>query len=89
VQQSKWRGKRKGTTVVEALNRVLYTPVEYRQGGKSKRAPRIEVAINRIGTTALEGDVGAADMLLDLREHFEKHTDFKFITKILITTKLV
>jgi hypothetical protein len=45
---------------------------EYREGGKAKRARRIELLIKRCGAAALKGDVGAAANLLRLREKFEK-----------------
>ena len=71
----KGRGKRKVETEAETLKRVLNFPAEFRHGGKSKRAPRIELMIRRYGAAALKGDVGAAAMLLKIRAHCEKYGD--------------
>ncbi len=54
---------------------MLNFPAEFRHGGKSKRAPRIELMIRSLGSAALKGDVGAAAMLLKIRAHCEKYGD--------------
>jgi hypothetical protein len=77
------RGKKEPRTVAEIFNEVMNQFVEYREGGKPKRAPRIELLIKRYGAEALKGDVGAAANLLKLREKFEKLPD---VTTILIPT---
>jgi hypothetical protein len=69
----KGRGKRKTLTEADAFEKVLNSLAEFRHRGKSKRATRIELAIRRFGAAALEGNVGAADVLLKMREHFKKH----------------
>jgi hypothetical protein len=69
------RGKRKLRTQAEIFNEVMNHLAEYRQGGKAKRAPRIEVLIRTMGAAALNGDVGAAANLLKLREKFEELPD--------------
>src|SRR6266566_9870202 len=79
------RGKRKVETEVEILKRVLNFPAEFRHGGKSKRAPRIELMIRSLGSAALKGDVGAAAMLLKIRAHCEKYGDLNPTT---ITVRL-
>ena len=66
------RGKKQPRTEAEIFNDVMNHPAEYREGGKAKRAPRIELLIKRYGAAALKGDVGAAANLLKLREKFEK-----------------
>ncbi len=71
----KGRGKRKVETEAETLKRVLNFPAAFRHGGKSKRAPRIELMIRSLGSAALKGDVSAAAMLLKIRAHCEKHGD--------------
>ena len=71
----KGRGKRKVETEAETLKRVLNFPAEFRHGGKSKRAPRIELMIRSLGSAALKGDVGAAAMLIKIRAHCEKYGD--------------
>jgi uncharacterized protein DUF5681 len=67
------RGKRKLRTEAEIVNAVMTGTVQYREGGTSKRAPRIELLIKRYGAAALKGDVGAAEALLKIRENFEAH----------------
>jgi hypothetical protein len=62
-------------TEAESFNEVMNQVIEYRQGGKVKRATRAEFLIVRTGTAALRGDVSAAANLLKLRETFEKLRD--------------
>ena len=69
------RGKREPRKEAEIFNDVMSHLAEYHQGGKAKRAPRIEVLIRCYGTAALKGDVGAAANLLKLRETFKKLPD--------------
>jgi uncharacterized protein DUF5681 len=64
------RGKRKQRTEAEIVYDVMNGPAEFRQGGKSKRAPRIELLIKSYGAAALKGDVSAAEALLKIRENF-------------------
>jgi hypothetical protein len=63
----KGRGARKVSTEADILKNLMNFPVEFRQGGKAKRAPRIELVIERFGTLALQGDISAAAMLLKMR----------------------
>ena len=56
----------------EILKRVFYTPIRYRQGDKSKCAPRIEVQIRRLGMAAINRDVNAARKLLKMLLHVQK-----------------
>ena len=67
------RGKRKRRTEAEIVHDIMRQPVSFREGGKSKRASRIELMIKSFGAAALKGDVGAAEALLKIREKFEKH----------------
>ena len=71
------RGKRKQRMEAEIVHEVMNSSVEYREGGKSKRATRIELVIKCYGAAALRGDVKAAEALLTLRAHFEKHPDIE------------
>jgi hypothetical protein len=75
------RGKKEPRTAAEIFNEVMNQFAEYREGGKAKRAPRIELLVKRYGAAALKGDVGAAANLLKLREKFEKLPN---VTPILI-----
>ena len=81
----KGRGKRKVETEAEIIKRVLNFPAEFHHGGKSKRAPRIELMIRSLGAAALKGDIGAAAMLLQIRAHCETHGD---ITPTIITLRM-
>ena len=67
------RGKRERPTEAEIVHEILTQPLSFRDGGKSKRASRIELMIKSFGAAALKGDVGAAETLLKIREKFEKH----------------
>jgi Family of unknown function (DUF5681) len=67
------RGKRKLRTEAEIVHEVMNGPVEFREGVKSKRAPRIELLIKCYGAAALKGDIVAAEALLRIRENFERH----------------
>ena len=69
------RGKKEPRTEAEIFNEFMNEFVDYREGGKSKRARRIELLIKRYGAAALKGDVGAAAKLLKLREKFENLPD--------------
>jgi hypothetical protein len=75
------RGKKERQTAAEIFNDVMNQNAEYRERGKAKRAPRIELLIKRYGAAALKGDVSAAANLLKLREKFKKLPD---VTPILI-----
>jgi Family of unknown function (DUF5681) len=67
------RGKRKRRTEAEMVNEIMSQPVSFREGGKSKRAPRIEILIKCYGAAALKGNVSAAEALLKIREKFKRH----------------
>ncbi len=69
------RGKKEPRTAAEIFNEVMNQFAEYREGGKPKRARRIQLLIRRYGAAALKGDVDAAAKLLKLREKFEKLPD--------------
>jgi len=67
------RGKRAQRSETEIVNEVITGPVEFRERGKLRRAPRIEVMIKHYGAAALRGDVRAAETLLKIRENFKEH----------------
>ena len=67
------RGKRPRRIEAEIVNEVMNGWVNFREGGKLKRAPRIEILIKRYGAAALGGDVSAARALLKIRADFERH----------------
>ena len=63
----KGRPKRKPGVVGDVIKEVLNSPVEYREGGQTKRAPRRELALKRYLKRAVEGDVASAAAVLKLR----------------------
>src|SRR5471030_1280379 len=63
----KGRPKRKPGVVGDVIKDVLNTPVEYREGGQTKNAPRRELALKRHLKRAAEGDVASAAAVLKLR----------------------
>jgi|SRR5471030_308502 hypothetical protein len=63
----KGRPKRKPGVVGDVIKDVLNTPVEYREGGKTKNASRRELALKRHLKRAVEGDVASAAAVLKLR----------------------
>ena len=66
------RGKRKRRTEAETVHEIMTQSVTF-VGGKSKRAPRIEVMIKSLGAAALKGEVGAAEALLKIRKDFAEN----------------
>jgi hypothetical protein len=63
----KGRPKRKPGAVGDVIKDVLNTPVEYREGGQTKNAPRRELALKRHLKRAVEGNVASAAAVLKLR----------------------
>jgi hypothetical protein len=63
----KGRPKRKPGVVGDVIKDVLNAPVEYREGGQTKKAPRRELALKRHLKRAVEGDVSSAAAVLKLR----------------------
>jgi hypothetical protein len=61
------RPKRKPGAVGDVIKNVLNTPVEYREGGQTKKAPRRDLALKRHLKRAVEGDVASAAAVLKLR----------------------
>ena|SRR6516225_656132 len=67
------RGKRKRRTEANIVHEIMTQFVSFREGGKSKQAPRIELLIRSYGAAALNGDVSAAEALLKIREDFKQN----------------
>jgi uncharacterized protein DUF5681 len=61
------RRKRKAQLVRHIISKVLNTSTTYREGGRTKRASRLELVLKRLVIGALEGDVKSADQLFKLR----------------------
>jgi Family of unknown function (DUF5681) len=58
---------RKDQLVSNIVSKVLNALTTYREGGRTKRASRLELAVKRLVISALEGDVKSADLLFKLR----------------------
>ena len=59
--------RRKRQLVGEIASEVQNAPTAYREGGRTKRASRLELALKKLVNSALEGDVKSADLLFKLR----------------------
>jgi hypothetical protein len=58
---------RKDQVVSNIFSKVLNALTAYREGGRTKRASRLELALKKLVNSALEGDVKSADLLFKLR----------------------
>jgi hypothetical protein len=67
------RGKRRPFEAEEILKEVLFAEMDYKEGGKVRRASRLEVAMRTLA--AVKGDIANATLLLKMRTHAEKHGD--------------
>jgi hypothetical protein len=77
------RGKRERRTEAEIVNEIMTQPISFREGGKSKRASRIEVIIKSLGAAALKGEVGAAEALLKIRKDFAENRAIEPVVLVL------
>jgi hypothetical protein len=59
--------KRKALLVSNIISKVLNALTAYREGGRTKRASRLELALKKLVNSALEGDVKSTDLLFKLR----------------------
>ena len=48
---------RNGHLVIHIISKVQNTPTAYREGGRTKRASRVELALKKLVNSAIEGDV--------------------------------
>ena len=67
--------KRKGLLVSHIISKVQNTPTAYREGGRTKRASRLELALKKLVNSAIEGDVRSAEELFKLRAKASKSSD--------------
>ena len=67
------RGKAGRRRESEIVYDIMHGRVDFREGGNSRRAPRIEVMIKSYGEAALRGDVRAAETLLKIRAEFSQN----------------
>jgi hypothetical protein len=68
----KGRPKRKPGKVGDVINEEMNTSVEYREGGRTKKASRHELAFKRHLKRAVEGDVAGAAAVLKLRAQAQR-----------------
>ena len=69
------RGSRRDLKVGKIVQKVMNCKTEYREGGRLKKATRIELVIRKLASSAMNGDVSSAATLLKLRSHAENHGD--------------
>lgn len=79
----KGRPKRKGLVLGDIISKVQNTSTEYREGGRTKLASRLELALKKLVNRALEGDARSADLLFTLRVRAERINGAK-VEKILV-----
>ena len=75
---------RKGHLVIHIISKFQNTPTAYREGGRTKRASRPELALKKLVNSALAGDVRSAEELFKLRTKASKSSDarsHKFIVE--------
>ena len=75
--------KRKAQLVRHIISKVLNTSTTYREGGRTKRASRLELALKRLVISALEGDEKSADLMFKLRAVAENNNGAR-IEKIVV-----
>jgi hypothetical protein len=75
--------KRKALLVSNIISKVLNALTAYREGGRTKRASRLELALKKLVNSALEGDVKSADLLFKLRAVAENNNGAR-IEKIIV-----
>jgi hypothetical protein len=75
--------RRKGQLVSEIVSKVQNTPTAYREGGRTKQASRLELALKKLVNRALEGDARSAAELFALRTQAERNNGAK-IEKIIV-----
>jgi hypothetical protein len=54
---------------IPPMRSFLSADAQYREKGRTRKTSRLELAIKRHVTAALNGDVGSAAMLLKMRAH--------------------
>jgi Family of unknown function (DUF5681) len=69
----KGRPKRKRQLVSEIVSEVQNTSTAYREGGRTKQASRLELALKKLVNRALEGDARSAAELFALRTQAERN----------------
>ena len=76
--------RRKDQLVGEIVSEVQNTPTAYREGGRTKWASRLVLALKKLVNSALKGDARSAEELFMLRAKASKSSDarsHKFIVE--------
>jgi Family of unknown function (DUF5681) len=71
----KGRPKREALVLGDIISKVQNTLTAYREGGRTKRASRLELALKKLVNSALEGDARSAEALFKLRAKASKSSD--------------
>jgi Family of unknown function (DUF5681) len=66
---SSGRPKRKALAAVDLINAALHGMAQFMEGGRTKKATRLELGIKKTVNDALNGDVKAAETVLKLLAH--------------------
>jgi hypothetical protein len=75
--------KREDQPVNNIISKALNALTAYREGGRTKRASRLELILKKLVNSALEGDVKSADLLFKLRSIAENSNGAK-LEKIIV-----
>ena len=70
------RRKKTKSDIADDVRSFLEETIDYRENRKAKRGRRIDVQLLKIKTAALNGDLGAAESLIDMRENPGKFAEF-------------
>jgi Family of unknown function (DUF5681) len=71
----KGRPKREALVLGDIISKVQNALTAYREGGRTKRASRLELVLKKLVNSALEGDASSAEELFKLRAKASKSSD--------------
>ena len=69
------RPRRRNAELGDVVRGFLSAEAQYREKGRTRSTSRLELTIKRHVTSALNGDVGSAAMLLKMRAHAVRRGD--------------
>jgi len=69
----KGRPKRQAPALAEIIGAALNAPVQYQERGRSKTTTRNELSLRLLVERAVKGDLKAAEFLLNVRSHAQRH----------------
>jgi hypothetical protein len=72
-----WKGRPKREALVfgDIISKVQNTLTAYREGGRTKWASRLELALKKLVNSALKGDARSAEELFKLRAKASRNSD--------------